>query len=115
MYEDRGEMVSTIIVCFALSSAIGGYSSGSFYRQYFPTARADQASFWQKTMILTIILLPMIVIVIIAALNVIAVYYDTISALPISVILKVLAIWLFVALPLSVVGTIFGRHWSGSN
>ena len=32
MYEDRGEMVSTFIVCFALSSAIGGYASGSFYR-----------------------------------------------------------------------------------
>jgi len=32
MYEDRGEMVSTIIVCFALSSAIAGYASGSYYR-----------------------------------------------------------------------------------
>jgi hypothetical protein len=32
MYEDRGEMVSTFIVCFALSSAICGYSSGSFYK-----------------------------------------------------------------------------------
>ncbi len=32
MYEDRGEMVSTFIVCFALSSAIAGYSSGSYYR-----------------------------------------------------------------------------------
>ena len=32
MYEDRGEMVSTFIVCYALSSLIGGYVSGSFYR-----------------------------------------------------------------------------------
>lgn len=32
MYEDRGEMVSTFIVCFALSSAIAGYVSGSYYR-----------------------------------------------------------------------------------
>lgn len=32
MYEDRGEMVSTFIVCYALSSIIGGYVSGSFYR-----------------------------------------------------------------------------------
>jgi hypothetical protein len=28
MYEDRGEMVSTIIVCYAFSSAIAGYTSG---------------------------------------------------------------------------------------
>ena len=32
MYEDRGEMVSTFIVCFALSSAVGGYASGSYYK-----------------------------------------------------------------------------------
>jgi transmembrane 9 superfamily member 3 len=32
MYEDRGEMVSTAIVCYALSSALGGYVSGSFYK-----------------------------------------------------------------------------------
>lgn len=32
MYEDRGEMISTFIICFSLSSAIAGYSSGSYYR-----------------------------------------------------------------------------------
>jgi len=32
MYEDRGEMVSTFIICYALSSAVAGYSSGSFYK-----------------------------------------------------------------------------------
>lgn len=29
------------------------------------------------------------------------------------VIVKMVSIWLFVALPLSVIGTIFGRHWLG--
>ena len=28
-------------------------------------------------------------------------------------LLKMLGIWLFVSLPLSVAGTIFGRHWMG--
>lgn len=32
MYEDRGEMVSTIIVCYAFSSAVAGYTSGGFYK-----------------------------------------------------------------------------------
>lgn len=32
MYEDRGEMISTFIICFSLSSAIAGYASGSTYR-----------------------------------------------------------------------------------
>jgi transmembrane 9 superfamily member 3 len=44
-------------------------------------------------------------------LNMISVSYDAMSAIPISVIIKMIAIWLFVSLPLSVGGTIFGRHW----
>ena len=113
MYEDRGEMVSTAIVCFALSSAFAGYASGSFYRQYFPTARSESNSQWQKAMLCTTLLFPSVIVLVVSALNMIAVHYDTISALPISVILKMAAIWLFVALPLSVTGTIFGRHTAG--
>lgn len=113
MYEDRGEMVSTIIVCYALSAAVGGYSSGSFYRQYFPTARSESNSQWQRTMLFTIGLYPILAIAVVFVLNSLAVYYDTISAMPLAVIMKMLAIWIFVALPLAVVGTIFGRHWSG--
>ena len=112
MYEDRGEMVSTFIVCFALSSAFAGYTSGSFYKQYFSTPRSENASYWQKAMLCTIALFPAIIVCVTSALNIIAVQYDTISALPILVILKMVAIWVFVALPLSVVGTIFGRHLS---
>lgn len=32
MYEDRGNMMSTFIVFFALTSAVGGFASGSYYR-----------------------------------------------------------------------------------
>jgi hypothetical protein len=32
MYEDRGEMMSTFIVCFGLSSIVAGFSSGAFYK-----------------------------------------------------------------------------------
>lgn len=113
MYEDRGEMVSTFIVCFALSSAIAGYASGSFYRQFFPTPRAEQSSNWQKTMITTIILFPILVVTVIIALNFVAIYYDTVNAIPFSVMMKMVAIWIFASLPLSVAGTIFGRHWMG--
>jgi len=113
MYEDRGEMVSTFIVCYALSSVVGGYVSGSFYRQYFSTPKAEAASQWQKTMVCTISLFPFIVCIVTSMLNGVAVYYDTISAIPLMVIVKMLSIWIFVSLPLSVVGTVAGRHWSG--
>jgi transmembrane 9 superfamily protein 3 len=43
-------------------------------------------------------------------LNLIAAYYDTLSAIPLSVAMKMGAIWSFVALPLAVAGTMMGRH-----
>jgi hypothetical protein len=33
--------VSTFIVCYALSSAVAGYVSGSYYRQFFSTTRSE--------------------------------------------------------------------------
>ena len=148
MYEDRGEMASTFIVCFALSSAVAGFTSGSFYRyhaanmsclcyfgyvffnsqvlphhihhhpyplhrQYFASARAEQNSQWQKAMFCTCLFFPSIVVAVVAMLNNIAIYYDTVSAIPAMVIVKMVAVWLFVSLPLTVVGTIFGRHFCG--
>jgi transmembrane 9 superfamily protein 3 len=112
MYEDRGEMMSTFIVCFALSSAVGGYASGSFYRQFF-SGRTEAHSEWQRAMVVTALLFPVVIAVITLFLNAIAVSYESISAVPISVMMKMTGIWLFVALPLSVIGTIFGRHWVG--
>eukprot|EP01033_Poteriospumella_lacustris_P007248 gene7249-5215_t len=110
MYEDRGEMVSTFIVCFALSSFVAGYTSGSYYRQFFTGARAEQNSQWQQCMALTILLLPTLVGAVTLVLNIIAVYYDSVSAIPMSVALKIFAIWAFVSVPLAIVGTISGRH-----
>jgi len=110
MYEDRGEMVSTFIVSFALSSTIAGYVSGSFYKQYFPSSRSEASSNWQQVMFGTIALFPTLVITVCSVLNMISVYYDTINALPISVILKMISIWGFVSIPLTVLGTVLGRH-----
>lgn len=113
VYEDRGKLASAFIVCFALSSAVSGYASGSYYKQYFTSPRAEQASQWQKTMVLSILLFPGIVVAVTAGLNTIAIYYDTVNAIPALIIVKMVGIWLFVALPLAVVGTIFGRHLVG--
>lgn len=102
--------MSTFIVCFALSSTVAGYVSGSFYKQYFSSSRMEASSNWQQAMFTTILLFPCLVIGISSCLNVISVYYDTINALPISVILKMISIWAFVSIPLTVLGTVLGRH-----
>lgn len=111
MYEDRGELVSTSIVCYAMSAALAGYVSGSYYKQFFATTRSEAASNWQHAMFLTIALFPSIVVAMCFVLNVIAHSYDTLSAIPFSIALKMAAIWAFVAVPLAVAGTMVGRHW----
>ena len=63
----------------------------------------------------TVLLFPLTVGSIALVLNAISLYSDTMGAIPLTVLLKMAAIWLFVSVPLSVVGTIFGRHWMGKN
>lgn len=75
VYEDRGEMVSAFIVCYALSSAVAGYVSGSYYRQHFNSARAETNSQWQQAMILTILLLPVTVISVLFLLNTVSEHF----------------------------------------
>jgi len=82
VYEERGEMVTSFIVCYALTSTVAGYTSGSFYKQYFNTPRKEQGSHWQQTMMLTVFLLPTIVVSIAFALNCIALYYETSNTVP---------------------------------
>ncbi len=59
---------------------------------------------WQRAMMTTIFLYPSIVVAVTAGLNSIAIYYETISVIPIGVVLKMIAIWFFVALPLAIAG-----------
>lgn len=113
VYEERGEMVSTFIVCYALTSFISGYMSGSYYRQFFTTPRAEQSSQWQKTMILSVILVPSVVLPVVFVLNLVAMHYNTMNAIPFLAVLKMALIWLFVSFPLCVIGSMFGRHWGG--
>ena len=66
-------------------------------------------------MLLTVLLLPCLAMMITMALNAVAWYYTTSNALPLSALLKIFAIWLFVSFPLVIAGTLFGRHIGGKN
>jgi hypothetical protein len=62
-------------------------------------------------MICTSLLFPTVVVSVVALLNSIAIYYDSVNAIPVLVIVKMVAVWIFVSFPLNMVGTIFGRHF----
>ncbi|GKY91101.1 hypothetical protein MPSEU_000082900 [Mayamaea pseudoterrestris] len=121
VHEQRGEVLHAVIVCYALSSIISGYSSGQFFKMYYPTTSSARRQtsgpkpiLWQLVMGLTVLLLPTVSAVVLTLLNSVSLFYGTINTIPFMVMFKLFLIWVFVSVPLCVVGTILGRHAVGS-
>ena len=116
VYEERGEMLHAFMYCYCLSSIVAGYASGSYFKRYYNTTSKTSTSFtqgsqaWQGVLLLTIIILPTIVTTIIAVLHAISMYYGTISSITFIVIFKLFSLWVFISVPLTVLGTLIGRH-----
>ena len=109
LYVDRGAMVSAGLACYALTSVVAGYSSGSLYNQYFYPKSSPN---WMKCMALTALLLPGVCFSVGLGLNAVSAYYNTISVIPLRAFFWMIGIWLLVATPLTVLGTVLGRHLS---
>lgn len=106
LFEERGTILTVFIICYALTSYVGGYISGSYY------ARHDGKS-WIRTMIITATLFPMLFFGIAFVLNTIAIAYHSLAAVPFGSIVVVLLIWMFISIPLCLLGTVVGRNWNG--
>jgi transmembrane 9 superfamily protein 3 len=107
LFAERGSIVTVFIVAYALTSFVGGYVSGGFY------ARNDGRA-WIAAMLVTAALLPLSVFAIAAVLNTIAIFYQSLAAVPFGSIVVVVLIWAFVSLPLCLLGTVVGRNWNGA-
>jgi transmembrane 9 superfamily member 3 len=120
VHEERGEIFHSVIICYSLSSVVAGYTSGQFFKIYYPTTAAarrlgaEKTSLWQAVMALTVLLLPTITVAIVSILNTVGLFYGTINTIPFMVIVKLFFIWVCVSVPLTVVGTMFGRHGATS-
>mmetsp|Transcript_31167 Transcript_31167/g.57803 ORF Transcript_31167/g.57803 Transcript_31167/m.57803 type:complete len:689 (+) Transcript_31167:181-2247(+) len=122
VHEERGEVLTAILVFYSLSSVVAGYASGSYFKLYYATTSAGRskaasgasgvggATQWQLTMVLTVLLLPTIMAVVLSVLNGIALIYGTIYYIPFLVLLKLFFLWVFVSVPLCILGTLLGRH-----
>jgi transmembrane 9 superfamily protein 3 len=115
VYEERGAILHAAIVLYALSASVAGYQSGKYYQMYSfkkPSKSGDapQSTGWQTTMGLTVILFPTLCMTIFAILNAISFSYGTIHTISFLTILKLLAVWFFVTVPLCIAGTLVGRH-----
>eukprot|EP00529_Nitzschia_sp_RCC80_P017022 CAMPEP_0113459044 /NCGR_PEP_ID=MMETSP0014_2-20120614/10241_1 /TAXON_ID=2857 /ORGANISM="Nitzschia sp." /LENGTH=652 /DNA_ID=CAMNT_0000350599 /DNA_START=23 /DNA_END=1981 /DNA_ORIENTATION=- /assembly_acc=CAM_ASM_000159 len=115
VHEERGEVLQATLILYSFSTIVSGYTSGKFFKLYYPTvARSGQTvgggNLWQATMGLTVILLPSVTTLVCSFLNGVSIYYGTINTIPFSVIFKLFFLWVFVSVPLCVIGTLLGRH-----
>ncbi|KAE8009036.1 hypothetical protein FH972_005494 [Carpinus fangiana] len=107
LYVGRGAIVTTFIVCYALTSFISGYVSGGMYSR-------NGGKNWIKSMILTASLFPFMCFGIGFILNTIAIFYGSLAAIPFGTMVVVFVIWGFISFPLALLGTVVGRNWSGA-
>jgi len=106
-YEDRGTGVTVFVLAYCFLSIVAGYSSGGYY------ARND-GKHWIQTFLLTAGFFPGLCFAVAFLLNFIAVAYDSLASIPPGTMFVMLVLWLCVATPLTLVGTVIGRNWSGT-
>ena len=107
LYEGRGTIITVFIVCYALTSFVGGYVSGGY------NARCEGKS-WIKTMLLTAGLFPGTCFAIAFSLNTIAIFYHSLAAVPFGTMVVIFFMWSFISFPLVLFGTVIGRNWNGA-
>jgi transmembrane 9 superfamily protein 3 len=106
LYVGRGSVLTTAIFVYAATSPVNGYFGGGLY------ARLGGKN-WIKQMLVAALLLPATVSLTVGAVNFVAMYYTASRAIPFTTMLVIICIWLFVVLPLTLVGTVLGRNFSG--
>jgi len=106
-YEGRGTIITVFIVCYALTSFVGGYVSGGFNARH-------SGKRWIKTMLLTAGLFPGAVFGVAFFLNTVAIFYHSLAAVPFGTMVVIILMWSFISFPLVLFGTVVGRNWNGT-
>ncbi|GMI85518.1 hypothetical protein like AT5G37310 [Hibiscus trionum] len=100
---NRGALFTALVVIYALTSGIAGYTSASFYCQL-------EGENWVRNLLLTGSLFCGPLFVTFCFLNTVAIAYKATAALPFGTIVVILLIWGLVTSPLLVVGGIAGKN-----
>jgi Endomembrane protein 70 len=101
----RGSFVAGVIVSYCLTSSVSSYTSVRLYRQmgHQDTTRCT---------ILTGALVPVPVAVVFLWVNSIALARESTAALPLSTLLTVIAMFIFISVPLTLTGTWFANSYA---
>jgi len=101
-----GSIYSAAIILYALTCVISGLVASIFYKQM-------KGENWVWNIVLTTTLYAVPFFLVALFVNAVASSYNTTSAIPVTTILIVLAIWALVGFPLTVFGGITGKHVAG--
>ncbi|XP_064972217.1 transmembrane 9 superfamily member 2 [Musa acuminata AAA Group] len=100
---NRGALFTALVVIYALTSGIAGYTATSFYMQL-------EGTNWVRNLLLTGCLFCGPLFLTFCFLNTVAIVYSATAALPFGTILVILLIWALVTSPLLVLGGIAGKN-----
>ena len=103
LHEERGVLLTFAALLYALSSALGGMLSGSFYQQ-------NGGKQWIRTALLTAVVFPGAVAAVGLVLDLMATAYRSQSSIPLGTLALLVLLWAVVAFPLTVIGSMVGRH-----
>ncbi|KAG5608002.1 hypothetical protein H5410_029494 [Solanum commersonii] len=100
---NRGALFTALVVIYALTSGIAGYTASAFYCQL-------EGTNWVRNLILTGDLFCGPLFLTFCFLNSVAIGYTATAALPFGTIVVIFLIWALVASPLLVLGGIAGKN-----
>ncbi|KAJ8450994.1 hypothetical protein Cgig2_032619 [Carnegiea gigantea] len=100
---NRGALFTALVVIYALTSGVAGYTAASFYCQL-------EGSNWVRNLLLTGFLFCGPLFLTFCFLNTVAIAYHATAALPFGTIVVILLIWTLVTSPLLVLGGIAGKN-----
>ncbi|ORX47505.1 hypothetical protein DM01DRAFT_1339135 [Hesseltinella vesiculosa] len=107
LYVERATILTATIFLYALTSAVSGYTSARFYVYY-------GGKQWVHNVLLTASLWPGVLLCIGGYINLIAVFYSSSKAIAFPIMVAMLAIWLFLCFPLTLLGAIIGRNYGAT-
>ncbi|KAK1575298.1 hypothetical protein Q3G72_004283 [Acer saccharum] len=100
---NRGALFTALVVIYALTSGIAGYTAASFYCQL-------EGTNWVRNLLLTGSLFCGPLFLTFCFLNTVAIAYNATAALPFGTIVVIFLIWTLVTSPLLVLGGIAGKN-----
>mmetsp|Transcript_8294 Transcript_8294/g.25783 ORF Transcript_8294/g.25783 Transcript_8294/m.25783 type:complete len:576 (-) Transcript_8294:74-1801(-) len=107
LYMGRGAIIMSFLGCYSATAIVAGYTSGALYAGSSGTA-------WIRTMAYTASLFPASCASVMLVLNVVSTLYGSLGTVGFSSSFAVVLIWLLAVCPMTVIGTLLGRHWSGT-